>query len=94
MSVTARYAHSDEDATVPSSRRSIDSRYRGGIDGRWSTSLPLGLDAGGKNDKLRQVSQFGGVAEWSKAAVLKTAVPKGTRGSNPFSSASRCGPSR
>jgi hypothetical protein len=30
---------------------------------------------------------LGGVAEWSKAAVLKTAVPKGTRGSNPFSSA-------
>ena len=29
----------------------------------------------------------GGVAEWSKAAVLKTAVLEGTRGSNPFSSA-------
>src|SRR5258708_29381952 len=26
-------------------------------------------------------------AEWSKAAVLKTAVPQGTRGSNPVSSA-------
>lgn len=31
----------------------------------------------------------GGVAEWSKAAVLKTAVSKGTRGSNPFASASK-----
>ena len=39
----------------------------------------------GKKITLNQ--QFGGVAEWSKAAVLKTAVPKGTRGSNPFSSA-------
>ena len=29
----------------------------------------------------------GGVAEWSKAAVLKTAVPQGTVGSNPSSSA-------
>ena len=29
----------------------------------------------------------GGVAEWFKAAVLKTAVPKGTGGSNPSSSA-------
>ena len=29
----------------------------------------------------------GGVAEWSKAAVLKTVVPQGTVGSNPTSSA-------
>ena len=29
----------------------------------------------------------GGMAEWSKAAVLKTAVPSGTGGSNPSSSA-------
>ena len=29
----------------------------------------------------------GSVAEWSKAAVLKTAVGKLTRGSNPFASA-------
>ena len=29
----------------------------------------------------------GEVAEWSKAAVLKTAVPSGTGGSNPFLSA-------
>ena len=29
----------------------------------------------------------GGVAEWSKAAVLKTAVPQGTVGSNPTASA-------
>ena len=26
------------------------------------------------------------MAEWSKATVLKTVVPKGTKGSNPFSS--------
>ena len=31
---------------------------------------------------------FGGVAEWTKAAVLKTAVPQGTGGSNPSPSAS------
>ncbi len=30
----------------------------------------------------------GGVAEWTKAAVLKTAVPQGTGGSNPSPSAS------
>lgn len=30
---------------------------------------------------------FGGVAEWSKAVVLKTTVGQPTRGSNPFSSA-------
>lgn len=29
----------------------------------------------------------GGVAEWSKAAVLKTVEPRGSEGSNPFSSA-------
>jgi hypothetical protein len=32
----------------------------------------------------------GGMAEWLKAAVLKTAVPSGTVGSNPTPSA-RCG---
>ena len=31
----------------------------------------------------------GGMAEWSIAAVLKTVEPKGSRGSNPFSSAER-----
>ena len=30
---------------------------------------------------------FGGMAEWLKAAVLKTVVPQGTVGSNPTSSA-------
>ncbi len=29
----------------------------------------------------------GGMAEWSKAAVLKTVVPQGTVGSNPTPSA-------
>ena len=32
----------------------------------------------------------GGVAEWFKAAVLKTAVPQGTVGSNPTPSAMSC----
>ena len=32
----------------------------------------------------------GGMAEWFKAAVLKTAVPKGTVGSNPTPSATYC----
>ena len=32
---------------------------------------------------------IGEVAEWSNALVLKTSVPKGTRGSNPFFSANR-----
>ncbi len=31
----------------------------------------------------------GGMAEWLKAAVLKTVVPRGTVGSNPTSSASK-----
>ena len=34
---------------------------------------------------------FGEVAEWSIAAVLKTVVPRGTRGSNPcLSAGKRC----
>ncbi len=32
-------------------------------------------------------SMRGGMAEWLKAAVLKTVVPRGTVGSNPTSSA-------
>ena len=35
--------------------------------------------------------EFGEVAEWSIAAVLKTVVPRGTRGSNPCLSAERTG---
>ena len=35
---------------------------------------------------------FGGVADWIKAAVLKTAVPHGTGGSNPSPSATGRGP--
>ena len=34
---------------------------------------------------------FGEVAEWSIAAVLKTVVPRGTRGSNPCLSAELTG---
>ena len=34
-------------------------------------------------DRLHPGFRFGEVAEWSKAAVLKTTVPKGTEGSNP-----------
>jgi hypothetical protein len=30
--------------------------------------------------------KFGGVAEWSKATVLKTVGPQGSVGSNPISS--------
>ena len=36
---------------------------------------------------------FGGVVEWSMAAVLKTVVLKGTGGSNPSASANRKGKS-
>ena len=35
--------------------------------------------------------EFWRVAEWSIAAVLKTVVPRGTRGSNPCLSAERAG---
>lgn len=35
------------------------------------------------------MSKLGSVAEWSKAFDLKSNVPKGTRGSNPFASAIR-----
>ena len=38
------------------------------------------------NEALLKKS-FGEVAEWSIAAVLKTVVPRGTRGSNPCLSA-------
>ncbi len=37
---------------------------------------------------------FGEVAEWSIAAVLKTVVLRGTRGSNPCLSAERTGQNR
>jgi hypothetical protein len=36
----------------------------------------------------------GGVTEWFKVAVLKTAVPQGTGGSNPSSSVDRFGMGR
>ena len=37
-------------------------------------------------DAVKVAGPPGGVAEWSKAAVLKTAVPRGTVGSNPTAS--------
>jgi hypothetical protein len=36
---------------------------------------------------LMSGSNLGGMSEWSKEAVLKTVVPKGTVGSNPTPSA-------
>ncbi len=39
------------------------------------------------NSKLRNEVKHGGMAEWFKAAVLKTASPKGDVGSNPTPSA-------
>ena len=38
-------------------------------------------------DGLKRVLKDGGMAEWFKAAVLKTASPKGDVGSNPTPSA-------
>ena len=38
-------------------------------------------------NKATLTKSFGEVAEWSIAAVLKTVVPRGTRGSNPCLSA-------
>ena len=35
------------------------------------------------------IKDFGEVAEWTNAAVLKTAVPQGTGGSNPSLSATQ-----
>ena len=40
-------------------------------------------------DGSNQQTNFGRVAEWPMASVLKTEVPQGTVGSNPTSSASR-----
>ena len=42
-----------------------------------------------REKEIRKV--FGEVAEWSIAAVLKTVVLRGTRGSNPCLSAERAG---
>ena len=42
-------------------------------------------------NKATLKKSFGEVAEWSIAAVLKTVVPRGTRGSNPCLSAERAG---
>ena len=50
-------------------------------------TLPL---RGKRRDDLRQARNAqtcGGVAEWSKAAVLKTVEPRGSVGSNPTASA-------
>ena len=41
-------------------------------------------------NKATLKKSFGEVAEWSIAAVLKTVVPRGTRGSNPCLSAKEC----
>ena len=49
------------------------------------------LSEGKRRDDLRQTQNAhacGGVAEWSKAAVLKTVEPRGSVGSNPTASAS------
>ena len=35
----------------------------------------------------RFAEESGGLAEWSKAAVLKTVEPRGSRGSNPWPTA-------
>ncbi len=35
--------------------------------------------------------RYGGLAEWSKAAVLKTVEPRGSRGSNPWPTATMFG---
>ena len=40
-------------------------------------------------NKATLKKSFGEVAEWSIAAVLKTVVPRGTRGSNPCLSAGK-----
>ena len=45
-------------------------------------------------NKATLTKSFGEVAEWSIAAVLKTVVPRGTRGSNPCLSAERYGQNR
>ena len=45
-------------------------------------------------NKATLKKSFGEVAEWSIAAVLKTVVPRGTRGSNPCLSAERYGQNR
>ena len=44
-----------------------------------------------KRKALLEREVFGEVAEWSIAAVLKTVVLRGTRGSNPCLSAERAG---
>lgn len=50
------------------------------------------LSEGKRRNDLRQTQNAhacGGVAEWSKAAVLKTVEPRGSVGSNPTASASK-----
>src|SRR5438552_8486018 len=56
-------------------------------------NTPIRQDQGFTNSIARAsvgASFSGGVAEWLKAAVLKTAFPKGDGGSNPSSSAREC----
>ena len=51
---------------------------------KFSDRIWEGLHASAPRNKP---SFAGGVAEWSKAAVLKTADPRGSEGSNPSASA-------
>ena len=45
--------------------------------------LPLAGAASAPRARRRAVPEYGGVAEWSKALVLKTSEPRGSVGSNP-----------
>jgi hypothetical protein len=59
-----------------------------GWDKKSARSLPSALKQGLFSASMAFVSEIGGVAEWFKAAVLKTAVArKGTVSSNLTSSA-------
>ena len=74
-----------------------DGRHERGPGAGWVSPgvSPEGSDgAAADARKAKQPQQLGGVAEWSKAAVLKTAVPKGTGSSNLSSSARRTPGSR
>ena len=44
-------------------------------------------DRAGESNRSLDTSSLGEVAEWSKAAVLKTVEPRGSQGSNPCLSA-------
>ena len=76
----------------PPCRRSGPVRVAAGSPGSWSEGMREPIPSTTRDTVFQQQPSsgqpFGGMAEWLKAAVLKTVEPSGSVGSNPTPSAS------